>query len=1078
MQKFLAFIFLACFSLSVHAQKQLLVNSQEVMAQGMALYDSGKYDEAVRLYQTITPYDTNYVYMLTELALTYNAAEQYDKAIETALKVLEKPSYHRSHATRTLAVAYDKSGNFEKAVATFKAGIKEFPIDFLMRYNLAITYYNHKDYKLAEAAFIETLTLNPYHSGSHYYLGRLAALEGKKVRAMMALGVYLTINDEDNRTLVFLENLLNNEFEEEGSVTISPENAFQKLDQIVKAKVVMEPSFKPIIDVNAVMTRQYQLLFDQLPAASASSPDFWLRFYASFYQTLKTSNDYEPFMYHLLSSSGFQDVKKWNNKNEKRLSAYFQTANTWLSNVRATRTFPKEMGFDGPVSVWYGSGNKIEAIGNETNDKRQGKWMFFSDNSQLVGEGSYDKEGNRVGIWKSYHSNGRIQEIHNVSEGKIERYDEEGNLYQRYTLRDKKANGSVEFFYPCGILKEKLTYTDGKRNGPGNTYFINGKVEDAYTFKDDERDGSYKSYYDNGQLYTETIYAMGKAQGNFRMYYPDGKLMREGQYQNDKLTGVWKYYYPNGKTEKEGAFKDDLLSGEWKFYDNQGNLTEKQMYDDKGKITGENSIYHNGQLHYVFTYKNENVVSIVYYDKQGKVIGKAGSNDGSFSVKGYYPTGELRYEGSYKKGKANGEWKHYYRTGAVETVSTYANDELNGKRTDYFKTGEVKDITTYEDGKADGYSVEYYVNGKIKEEGWYSGGWRQQRWLTYYSNGELETDYYYLNGERNGLSLNYSPDGKIYSSINYAHDRMTNTIYYAPSGGKVIEKTFANPRDVFDQKFKNGVSQLKFDVACGEYASNIVRKFPNGKDMFINPLANGRANGTYQYFYPNGQVLAKGQMLNGDDVGVWKWFSDNGSLQSTGRYLAGQRDSVWTYYHPNGKVSVEASYQYNNRDGITRTYSYEGILIVEKMFDNKDLIAYRTTDKAGKLGDWVPFTSDAAIVAYFPNGKKALEEYYSKGLIDGKRYEYYQDGTILEYYEYKAGDFHGSYYVNYPNGKVREKGQYKFDELDGKLETYNENGTLRRTEEYVCGVRHGKSIQYENGVKKSELTFWSGIIAE
>ena len=61
----------------VQAQNIQLVNSGEVIKQAILLYDSGRYDDAISLFTTVPKQDTNYVYMLSELALTLNAAEKY-----------------------------------------------------------------------------------------------------------------------------------------------------------------------------------------------------------------------------------------------------------------------------------------------------------------------------------------------------------------------------------------------------------------------------------------------------------------------------------------------------------------------------------------------------------------------------------------------------------------------------------------------------------------------------------------------------------------------------------------------------------------------------------------------------------------------------------------------------------------------------------------------------------------------------------------------------------------------------------------------------------------------------------------
>ena len=62
-----------------------------------------------------------------------------------------------------------------------------------------------------------------------------------------------------------------NQFAEEGSIPSTGPNAFDKLDQIIRAKIAMDKNYKSKIDIDAAIVRQYQMLFDQLETASTAS---------------------------------------------------------------------------------------------------------------------------------------------------------------------------------------------------------------------------------------------------------------------------------------------------------------------------------------------------------------------------------------------------------------------------------------------------------------------------------------------------------------------------------------------------------------------------------------------------------------------------------------------------------------------------------------------------------------------------------------------------------------------------------------------------------------------------------------
>src|SRR6188768_50172 len=206
------------------AQKIPLINAAEVIVQGKVLYDSGKYADAIKVYLTIPKRDTAYVDMLTELALTYTANEEYDKTIAVSEEALKIPSVNRAHLLRSRAIAVDKKGEYDKSVNLFNQAIEEYPADFSLIFNLGITHYNHKDYDKARDCFFRTLKLNPFHSASHLNLGRLSAAQGKKAHAMLSLGLYMAINNEANQWLVFIEKLVSNEYQEENTIPFTGKN--------------------------------------------------------------------------------------------------------------------------------------------------------------------------------------------------------------------------------------------------------------------------------------------------------------------------------------------------------------------------------------------------------------------------------------------------------------------------------------------------------------------------------------------------------------------------------------------------------------------------------------------------------------------------------------------------------------------------------------------------------------------------------------------------------------------------------------------------------------------------------------
>jgi antitoxin component YwqK of YwqJK toxin-antitoxin module/tetratricopeptide (TPR) repeat protein len=1057
-----------CFS-----QVPTFINTAEVVNRGKELYDSGKYKESIVQYLTVPKRDTGYVYMLSELALSYIANEEFDKALSSCEEGLKKPSPYRAHFLRSQAIAVDRKGDYDKAIALYHKSIEAYPADYILLYNLGITYYNHKAYDKAVACFFKVLSMNPFHAGSHLNLGRLSAGQGKKTHAMLSFGMYLSVSNTDNERLVFLEKCLSNQFAEEGSLPFTGTNAFEKLDQIIRAKIAMDKNYKSKIDVDAAIVKQFQMFFDQLETASNTTEDPWNNYYIPIYKGLKEKEMIEPFIFHMLKTANIDLVKKYHQKNGKKLEAFYDVTNYQLKKKRELIKEPL-LGFEKPTLAWYYKSYRLEAIGNEDAEgRRSGRWVYFKNNFEPSAEGVYSDKGKKIGTWKYFNEDGTIRSIEDYETGEVSVF-KDGIIAQLFFLKNDKIQGSVELFDACGLLNETLMYDNGKRHGSGKTLFASGKVKSTYTYDSNKVIGVFTNYFESGKTRNALTYKDGKLDGKYVENYANGKLKTIGLYSNDASTGQWKYYHPNGRLESIGNYKEGSATGEWIFYDERGNLSEKRSFDDKGKFHGENTIYFNGKVHYVNSYENDLLIGVVYLDTAGRELGKFGAKNGTFNIKQYYPTGQLGAEGAYKKGQRHGRWQYYFPEGSKHSEFTYEDGLVQGEATEYFKSGEKKYAYNYKDGKFDGMFQEFFRHGQLKQAGWFMGGERQQQWLSYYPDGILELDYYYLNGELSGLCIDYNTTGKLSSVSRFDAGLIRETNSYSVSGSSITQKTEKAGIAVYETKYKNGKPQSSFEATCGDY-TKITKWFPGGKVFYAYTLLSGKKEGPYQYNSFTGNSLLQGNFTNGLEEGLWKAYYDNGTLDYVGTYLSGKHDSTWVYHFPNGEISSVANYKNDERHGVTRHFGPDGIPLIEKFYIEGNLVGYRKINSTGEVEEWTPFTRNTSIVLKYDNGEKAIEEEYKNGVLNGSKRIYYKNGNLYCEYNYALGDYNGEYRIYHSNGKLMEKGVYKLDELNGPVEKYNVDGSLHSVEQYVMGSRSGKASLYEKGQKKIEYDFYGGI---
>lgn len=1071
---FLGFLFLISSTFAV-AQQIKLINSGEVIEQSRILKDSSKFEESIKLLLTIPKRDTNYVFMLSELAQLYNSNKQYDKALETANEVLKKFTAYEIDIMRVKGVALFNLNEFDSSVTYLEKEIEKRPFEYRLLYALGTIYYDHKDYEKAADYFFRVLSFYPFHAGSHLNLGRIGMLSGRKSHAMMAFGMYLSINNNDNPRLVLLNNFLSNQITDDGSLKLSSPNGFEKLDQIIRSKIALDESFKTSVQFKVAVVNQYEMFFSQLGTVKANSDDRWMKHYLPVYTAIKEQNLIEPFIYHIVKSSDKEEVKKWLNKNEKTLNTFFANINTVLKKNRETLNITGFYGFTSSMPAWYDNKNLLTSFGKKQNDQPEGRWVYLDDMSTVKAEGDYT-QGKKKGTWKYYHSNSKVRSVENYETGEITIYREDGSKMEHFYLKDDLTEGKVEVFHASGASSDIMVYKKGERDGKGEAYYATGTKQLSYEYTAGKPTGRWVNYSPAGQITKIRNIKSGNLHGEFIENYSTGKLKISGSYLEGEETGTWKYYYANGQLEKSGEYKNGISVGEWTFYNKVGNVSTKGVFNEKGEWNGVKTNYHDNKPRSIYTYKDGVIVKVVHFDWNGKEIGNFGDPKGVFKGKIFYLSGQLNGEGTYKNGEVHGKWTYYYPEGSKFSEFTYEEGQTNGEVVEYYRTGAKRYAVEYKDDELHGYFREFHQNGNIKAEGWYQNGLRQQQWLTYYPDGKIESDYYYLNNQILGEAYDYNTDGKKYMMTTYdINSKVIDYNRYDQAGIPTVKSRTEKGLAIYESFFSSGKPNYKSSVLNGVYSGAITQWLPDGSVHYAFSFSEGDRNDVYKTYYANGQIETEGFYVDGSREQKWNFYYGNGIMDNTGIYINGGRDSIWTYFYPSGSVYSTNHYEDDNRDGITRYYSPEGANLLEKFYENNRLLGYRVAAHNGQFGEWKLLTGNETIIAKHPNGEIAYEEPYKKGLLTGIKRVNYASGKPCFEYVMKDGDYSGSYKSYYRNGNIFQKKEYIDNEVNGIVETYASDGKLLFTETFLNGLSNGKAVIYKQGVKQKEFNFWAGL---
>ncbi len=191
-------LFLITFSfLILCTQAQDKATAQSLIAEGIKFHDAGLFDSALAKYRGALSADSNNLNTLYEMSYTFYIAKRYDSSIYLSENLIDAkpPDAILKNVYVNLGSAFDDMNETAKSLSIYDEGIKKFPDFYLLYFNKGITLLFNNQTENAKEAFEKTITLNPLHTGSHYWLSMILTTENKIPAIMAASMVCITENN-------------------------------------------------------------------------------------------------------------------------------------------------------------------------------------------------------------------------------------------------------------------------------------------------------------------------------------------------------------------------------------------------------------------------------------------------------------------------------------------------------------------------------------------------------------------------------------------------------------------------------------------------------------------------------------------------------------------------------------------------------------------------------------------------------------------------------------------------------------------------------------------------------------------
>jgi tetratricopeptide (TPR) repeat protein len=320
------------------AQKKLIM-------EGAMLHDQGNYDAALAKYRQVLAANPGNVEALYETTLTLSAKQDWKRCYELAEGALAAESPYKALLYANAGNCRDGAGEADKAIALYERGLREFPNESVLTYNLGIAYIGKRELAKAREMLERTVTLKPDYGSANFALAKVYEDGGQRVPALFTYLRYLSLDSGSQRAKAAAESvrsLLKQGVSTEGSgnVTISISNPDKDsglsaldltLSLLAASSHLDKNKGKPEIQLTV---ETLDSLFAVAGEAKIDQKDcFVCRHYLPFFLDLRKQSLVEPFTYVALASLDLPGTSSW--LDDKANAAKMQALGKWSASKAA-----------------------------------------------------------------------------------------------------------------------------------------------------------------------------------------------------------------------------------------------------------------------------------------------------------------------------------------------------------------------------------------------------------------------------------------------------------------------------------------------------------------------------------------------------------------------------------------------------------------------------------------------------------------------------------------------------------------------------------------------------------------------
>jgi len=336
------------FSISAFAQTNGDIDKAlEIAQKAITLMDEGDIDQSIKLLSKAEKLDPARIDYPYEIAYAYYLKKDYDESIKVSIRILS----HQNVIDRVyqlLGNIYDETGNPDKAIETYEAGLNLFPNSGKLHLEAGVVENSRDNYNKAINYWESGIKAEPNYSSNYYWLAKTFSRTDERIWALLYGEIFIDLELGSKRTEEISKLLYENY--QKSYVTLSDSTGeFQltkkgfeitleskkDLKQVKKKGLPFEGTFATVYSYSA-LGFQDGINLESIYRTRLNFVNNWFKKHHKNYpnklldyqKRMMEAGVFEAYCYYFASQGDLDSFNSWQNRNQDEFNEFAD----WVQN--------------------------------------------------------------------------------------------------------------------------------------------------------------------------------------------------------------------------------------------------------------------------------------------------------------------------------------------------------------------------------------------------------------------------------------------------------------------------------------------------------------------------------------------------------------------------------------------------------------------------------------------------------------------------------------------------------------------------------------------------------------------------